>query len=481
MKNAVNILKQYFIGGEKIAVAVSGGSDSMALVHLVLNCGIYDRNNVSVININHNIRGKNSEADSEFVRKFCLAQGVEFIGKSVDIPARCLLNGTGIELEAREARREIFYELIKSGIGKVLLAHHAGDNAETVLMHIFRGCGISGLKGMNICSSDGIFRPMLNTCKQDIIEYLTQNDIAYVTDETNADETYDRNFLRTSVMPLIKQRYPGCEHAINRLCRTAETVSVNINKIIDFNNLDVSEKSSGIVKLKVTALSESALSGEYIFAALKQLGVMSDIFYKHIDLICEMSSWQNGSKLCVGQNITAVKEYDFITFIKDNFASENAEISEPLIFQNVPFNSKTVMKLGESSIIIKKVDYAAAQKVIEYNRQVISAAKNTQIKQKQLQKIKILADLDKIPSTAILRYRRDGDEFSPLGGGTKKLKKYLIDEKIPLRLRDNLICLCDGYTVLAVLGIKVSKLVAYDKGKGTPVIIDDFCGGEKHD
>ncbi len=160
LEKATDILKTYATG-RRIAVAVSGGRDSMCLLHLLTSLDFIDGKNLLVLNVEHGLRGQSSLADSEFVRRYCGKNGLKLIAERADVPSRCAESGRGEEEEARLFRREFFFRILNEGKAElVLTAHHSGDNAESVLMHILRGCGVSGLRGMDVMGG-GILRPLL--------------------------------------------------------------------------------------------------------------------------------------------------------------------------------------------------------------------------------------------------------------------------------------------------------------------------------
>ncbi|MDR2634984.1 MAG: tRNA lysidine(34) synthetase TilS, partial [Clostridiales bacterium] len=215
------------INGKTLALAVSGGRDSMSLLHKFIQifggkdlCG--GLKGFFAVNVEHGIRGAASVADSEFVANYTERHGVECKVFYADVPSEVASSGETVEECARRIRYDIFRALVEKGLcDAVVLAHNADDQAETVFMRILRGTGIKGLAGM--CNvRDGIFlRPMLSVTRREIDEYVEKEDVPYVDDETNADVRYMRNFLRYEVFPLIRTRYPDFEKSLLRLSATA--------------------------------------------------------------------------------------------------------------------------------------------------------------------------------------------------------------------------------------------------------------------
>ena len=185
-----NLIKK----GDTIGVAVSGGKDSMALLHFLSALQLDLDFEVVAIHIDHSLRPSSAQ-DAFFVMNYCKKNHIRAYKFKVDVKALAEKSGNSIETEAREARYGVFESLIKKGIvDKIALAHHAEDQAETILLHLFRGSGLSGARGMDIKKKDIYIRPMLQTRKSDIVRYIDDYEIPFVEDETNSEDVYQRNF-----------------------------------------------------------------------------------------------------------------------------------------------------------------------------------------------------------------------------------------------------------------------------------------------
>lgn len=405
--------------GEKIAVAVSGGADSMCLLDLAAKYFPTDR--IIVLNVEHGIRGEESKRDSEFVRSAAARYCVEFIGKSVDIPALCSDSGRSEETEARLVRKEFFGEILSSGkADKILTAHNAGDRTEGVLMHVFRGSGIRGLIGMSEADGDFI-HPLITVTRAEIERYNRENGVEFVTDKTNADVKYTRNFIRSCVIPVINERY-SLDAAINTLSQNAAGDDEFIRSFLDFDGNIASDDDA--IYLKETALKTPfALASRYVFEAAKRAGYPTDLGRKQIEAVLSLTGLDNGSRVDLGGGLTAAKEYGSVAFFTDDDNDETEAEEMPFAPGFTPFMDGIV--------------------------------EITTVEPKPVRG-KLIIDGDKVPDGAVVRTRREGDEFRAYGGGSKKLKEYLIDRKIPLRKRDKLPLLCYNDKVLAIFGIEIS-------------------------
>ena len=214
MENEVlNLIKQKKMikPGETIGVAVSGGVDSMSLLHFLNTQKEKLDIDIVAITVDHCLREQSLD-DCMFVMNWCRKNGIYCHKFAVDASKIAEEKNIGIEQAAREARYGVFDALLKKGIvDKIALAHHVGDQAETILLHILRGAGLTGASGMEYIRDGVYIRPFLNVQKEDIIKYSLINDIDSVEDETNAESTFNRNFIRNQIMPLFKKRWPTVE------------------------------------------------------------------------------------------------------------------------------------------------------------------------------------------------------------------------------------------------------------------------------
>lgn len=411
--------------GETIGVAVSGGVDSMSLLHF-LNAHKEDFDcQVVAITVDHMIRGDRSLGDSMFVKNWCRENRIYCHKFSVDAVRVAEEKNLGIEEAARDARYGVFDNLIKENIvDKIALAHHIADQAETVLLHILRGSGLNGACGMEEIRDDIFIRPFLHVDKDDIVRYASRNYIEYVEDETNKETKYNRNFLRNVILPELKKRWEGVEQNLVSFAHACREDNTFILNHVSHSGV-ITEKN--LVKIPLVYFHyHASVINRIIFDSLKEIGVFKDIERKHIELIKELSEGQNGKKINLPCNLIAQKEYDYITLYK---------IEKQIIAETYPFNVGKTNFAGLYNIDVKRT------------------------KKLEVQKDTLIMDVKKIPETAIWRTRKNGDIFAKFGSGSKSLKNYFIDKKIPNRVRDFIPVLADGKNILCVLGYEISDNV----------------------
>ncbi len=397
-----------------VAVALSGGSDSMALFFYAIN-NLKDKK-VVALNVEHGIRGLQSLSDSLFVKDYCEQMGIELLSYSVDAIKKATEEKLSIEQSARMLRYECFFDAINTGKTDVVLtAHHERDTAESVLFNLFRGTGLRGVCGINDFENK-IIRPLSKTTKDEINEYVVKNSIPFCTDQTNFDDDYSRNYIRLNVLPVIKKAFPEAEKSIARFSTTAKEENEFLERLAKSYII----KEASAYKLKADI--EPVLFKRAVVNILKELGNGFDYEKKHIDIAYSLKDKQNGAKFNLKDGIEAFREYEYIVFAKNNQQTiEPKKLEKPI----TAFLNSTFEFIDNFDGDLTKGLYL---------------------------------DADKLPSTTVVRTKLDGDMFTKFGGGTKKLCDYLTDKKIPKRKRDDLVLLADGNTVYAIAGVAVSEL-----------------------
>ena len=210
-------LESFNLKNKVIAVAISGGSDSVCLLHYLFSKKEEFSFTLKAINVEHGIRGESSKNDSKFVSDLCSRLNVPLRSFSVDAITYSKENNLSIEEGARSLRYGCFYTAIEEGFcDLVLTAHHESDNFETLLFNLLRGTGAEGISGIDEKTERNVIRPFIKTSKEEINSYLAKNNLAFVVDESNFDDKYTRNYLRNNVIPKIKEIFPNAEKSFER-------------------------------------------------------------------------------------------------------------------------------------------------------------------------------------------------------------------------------------------------------------------------
>ena len=204
-----------------VLLAFSGGADSRALLHILFKMADRDGFSLTAAHVEHGIRGAESERDMEFCIALAEEYGIELALHRADIPSLARAHGKGLEEEAREVRYAFFEALMRERrIPLLVTAHHADDNAETVLFRMARGSALAGLGGIapvRAFANGSLVRPLLGVTKREILDYCAREQLQFVTDETNADTAYARNRLRAEVLPAMEALFDGATRRISEM------------------------------------------------------------------------------------------------------------------------------------------------------------------------------------------------------------------------------------------------------------------------
>ena len=287
--------------GEKVVVAVSGGPDSMALLNTLINLKEKLQCELVVAHVNHMIRSV-ADSETEYVKEFCKSKEIECFVKKIDVISLANEQKIGTEEAGRNVRYEFFDEVFnKVNADKIAIAHNANDNAETVLMNVLRGTGISGLKGIEPVRDNKFIRPLIETERADIEMYCEEMELNPKFDESNKDNTYTRNKIRNVLIPFLKEEFnPSVVEGLNRLSSLASQENKYIEEIVnkEYANILVSTDSREIVlKLKEFNALDEFIKGRIILLCVFNLfGSTKGIEKKHIEDIIKLCERNIGNK-----------------------------------------------------------------------------------------------------------------------------------------------------------------------------------------
>lgn len=393
---------------KRVCVALSGGIDSVCLLHYFLTGASDFGIALSAVTCEHGIRGEKSLTDLAFVKDLCSAWGVPLTVFQRDIPAFAAERKMGLEEAGRAFRRECFLKILDEGKADILTtAHHRDDYAETVLFRLARGTSLAGMKVF----TDKFARPLSGVCRTEIEAYAQKHDLPYTEDESNADTAYTRNAIRYEILPLLEKYIAGARGNLVSFARLAAEDDDYLQSLAQAA-LENAGENCVPVSLPDPVFYRAAV------IALKGIGVVRDYTGDLLREISSLRTLQSGKRICLPSGAVAVREYDKIVFY---YPAENgAEI--PFATGEYPFGKDTI---------------------------VVSETKREGLR----------CDFDKIPQECVIRTRREGDFFTPYAGKRKTLKKFLTDKKIPSRVGGTLPLLADGSEILAVFGVEISDKI----------------------
>lgn len=422
---------------KRICVAVSGGVDSVSLLHY-----LQARENeygyvLSAVHCEHGIRGEESLSDARFVQTLCAKYGLSLRVFSEDCPMRAKRDKQSLETAARAFRYECFETLLKEGaVDFIALAHHKNDDAETVLFRLMRGTSLTGVGGMSEMNGK-IIRPFLSWTKAEIEEYARENGLNYCVDSTNKETDATRNKLRLEVLPLMEKAVPN---AAENLVRFSRLATEDDEALYGYAKELLSVKNG---EMHVAFCDKKPLFRRACLLALKTLGVEKDYTALHLEKAYGLQSLERGAKLSFPQGVEAEKVENGIRFYQkkeENFIPNNPWKT----FSCEGFDGGRYEVNVSHSPITEKGEWRVLR-----------------------------VDGDKIPQTAVYRFRREGDFIWRFGGGKKTLKKFFNEEKTPVAEREYLPLIADRESgeVYVVCGVEISEKVKVTSETATTIYI----------
>lgn len=411
-----------------LIVGVSGGPDSMALLHCLM-CWPEDGLKITVVHIHHGLRDKTADRDAAFVQAYCAEHGIPCVVEYADVSAAAT-GHVSLEAAGRQLRYQLFEQIrMREGADFILTAHNADDQAETVLMRILRGSGVDGLAGVSV-KRDRICRPLLICTRDEIEQYCADNAISYVQDETNTDLTFTRNRIRHEILPMLRTVNPALNTALLRLSRHA-LEDATLLRVQAEEALQQAQRGTHW-HLPSFLQQPQPIRRRMITLMLSNASV-SNIEEAHIVAIERTMTSGDGSTYVSNGKIVSV-EQERVTVI----AREHADIEDLVVsVEGIPFQSR----FGDAVVSLQTVMQSQEENI--HNLFLNTAV-----------------DYDRIQGKLFIRSRREGDYIHPAGRDCgKSLKKLMNEWQIPRHVRGTYPLLCDALGVVLVPGFGCDERV----------------------
>ncbi|WP_010279342.1 tRNA lysidine(34) synthetase TilS [Paenibacillus senegalensis] len=429
--------------GERLVAAVSGGPDSMALIHLLLQLAKTWNWKLMIGHVNHQFRKEESVLEAEFVQGWAEQAGIPCQIAVIDVPAYIRETGDNAQNAAREKRLQFLAHVAgQFKARKIVLGHHADDQAETILMRLIRGTGPSGLAGMAYSQSwNGLqlVRPLLDVHKEELIGYCKEHKLEYQLDSSNAERKYTRNRIRLDAIPYLQSYNPHFVENLNRLAgmMRAEEDYLNSESEEAFKQL-VQSDTEGEMSFSAKAFLtlHVALQRRLIKLILNYLDCCADsVDFAAIESM-RLAIGRNAPSnltLDIHRNLSFFKEYDRISLVVGYKPAALFEYS-----LDFTMNGFEIANTG------KYVKYMILDTLPELHNELAGRA--------------AVFDYDRLRLPLVIRNRRNGDRMQVFGlNGSKKVKDIFIDAKLPPRKRDHMPLLVDSEnSVLWIPGVKRS-------------------------
>ncbi len=412
--------------GEKVLVGLSGGADSVALLLSLIELG-YE---VFACHINHQLRGEESDRDEEFCRELCERLKIILYVEKVDVISICKERKLGIEEGARELRYQVFRKY--SGGVKIATAHTLSDSLETTLINLTRGTALKGLCGIPPVRED-IIRPLINSTRQDVEDFLRLRNQNYVTDSTNLNDEYTRNKIRLDIIPTLKEINPAIYKSYARMVSSLSLDEAFLEKTAR-NFLAEASFEDGRYSCEKLKNADRAISSRCIALMLKsrQLECSSKKINEILKIIF------SGGKINLSGDVYAVAEKGMLTF-------------EALVQKEKPVFCED---------FFPKREYVFLNKLLKASICDINTLKIDKNINKKF--ANLLLDCDKIQGKAVVRNRRDGDRIKFFGKSHTTSVKKLFNKEVPSEMRDEILFIADEAGVIFIDGFGVSERVSSD-------------------
>jgi tRNA(Ile)-lysidine synthase len=417
MKNKVQQFiteKSLFIREDKLILGISGGADSVCLMHVFLELGY----SFELAHCNFNLRREESDADEYFVQELAKEHQLKIHVKQFDTLVYAAENKISTQMAARDLRYAWFEKLrIKSSAKYLAIAHHANDDVETFFINLVRGSGLKGFLGIKE-KNNAIVRPLLSVSRLEIEQYLKDRGLVFREDSSNASVKYLRNKIRHELIPLLAQMNPSIQQTVKDEMRILEGVAQIYASKVEEVRKDLTQEKNGIVQLEISALLALNPLHSYLYELLSAYG-----FYA-VEAISKALQGQSGKQFFSSTHQLVVdRENIFISLL--NKENEIFEITE-----------KTISLVHPLVINFKVI----ADKTIIYDNNIAQL------------------DVDKLKFPLTLRKWKEGDKFMPLGMKKfKKLSDFFIDSKFSIIDKQEQWLLCSGVDIVWVLGCRIDE------------------------
>ena len=401
--------------GDTIVFGLSGGADSVTLLHCLYSLKQELRFDLYAVHVHHGMRGAEADRDRDFAKQLCRDFDVPFDCYTYDVPTLAQEHGKGLEEMGRELRYKAFNEVAsRFPCAYIATAHTADDHIETVLLHLCRGCGLHGLTGLP-AQRENVIRPLIDCRRSEIEAYCQQCGLSYVTDSTNADDTYTRNRVRHQLIPLLSEIHPNAEQAVLRLAEQAKQTERYLQTV-----------TKPIVR-KMKTEDPCRFRREPLLSAdsFLQKFILQELIRDHRIAVSEShiltmhDAVKSGGTVVLPNAITFEVSRSFITLI-ENRATVDVYCTEVLTREEYE------QKLNISKELFKNC-----------------------------------CDYDMICGDVRVRNRKEGDAYRPAGRGCKKtLRKLFNENEIPKTTRSTVPLVCDDQGIVIVGGFGCDERVA---------------------
>ena len=434
--------------GDTVVIGVSGGIDSVVLLHILVKLSEEYKLSIIIAHLNHGLRGKESDRDEVFVKRLAKKMGVKFTNKRIDINS-LLKKGDSLQDVAREVRYAFFEDVAKRyAADKIATGHNLDDQAETMVIRFLRGAGLNGLSGI-LPRRGKYIRPLLDVSREEIEEYADKNRLKFVRDSSNKSTKYLRNKIRLKLMPALEHYNPRLKNDMARLAHIiAKDEEYLEDKAKDSYKNCVKERGTSALSFYLKKLIglHDAIKARIFFVAVEELLGTSKGFYSyHVqDFLKSLTNNAPNVSINLPHNLTLYKEYDVVTIEKGQGSSASGGAKgQGVLFEKVlKINGKTAV-IADSGL-----------RITEFRTELLTTS---DLRPPTSSNVAYF-DYDKLKMPLIVRNFRPGDRMVPSGmRGHKKVKELFQGKKIARRRRGLIPIIVSGDEIIWVAGIRQAE------------------------
>ena len=426
---------------DRVLVAVSGGPDSVALCHLLHRLRHSHKVELVVAHVHHGLRGVEADQDALFVHNLSHQLGLPMVEQRLEVRSWQKKHGGSLQMAARALRYQYLHQIMaEKGASKLALGHNADDQAEEILLRILRGAGQRGLSGMDPCNRNGVIRPLLECHRHEIMAYLEDHGLAFRQDSSNLKPWCQRNLLRLELLPQLQQAFNSNLNAT--LLRTSkifrEEEDFWESHLASWLKEHSLNHEDGGIRFPIRPLLEThpAMQKRLLRRMVQEVkGDLREFGFHHTEILLQLCrSPAANRQLDLPGAVQVEKSYDWVT------VTLRHEAVEDFTFRISDHGVHSFPLLNHSM----EVALLASDLPVEFSHDPNEA----------------IMDLDRVSFPLTLRSSKTGDRFRPLGlRGSKKLKDFFIDAKVPRSQRRQIPILCSKDHIIWVVGHRLDDRV----------------------
>jgi tRNA(Ile)-lysidine synthase len=439
---------------DAVLVGVSGGPDSVALLHILVRLASKWNVTLGVAHLDHTLRKTESARDAQFVASLSHALSLPFYLQHTDVAAHAEQAALSLETAGRRARYAFYFETAqKENFNKIALGHHADDSAEVVLINLLRGSGPLGIAGIPPKRRPGIIRPLIDLKRADILQFLEKNKLSYVIDASNENPVFLRNRIRHQLLPHLADTYnPNVSNALNRLALIARSEEEWLDSLVSQAFQTIAQPFEDRIELSIKPLTSLHVACQRRLLRKAVLHIKDDlkrISYRHIQAVIQLlHHGQKVARIDLPNGLTVRRTPDTLLICRKPLPQNRSDLKIKADAPRFVYRIHDATRKPQT-LLLKEIGM-----LFKWRRMAAAELQSPAV----FGSDSVFCDCDKIVFPLTVRNFQPGDRFRPLGmDGSQKLKKYFINNKIPQKERRRIPILVSGNDIIWIAGHRMGR------------------------